>query len=92
MYHFDQAINCSVAYIPHCIWTAACGMIIMAGIAKGQLISNRLVGTYPEFSQKNERKNSTYDTSGRLVFVRFLEEIEDTKKTFQNKLTFKKRR
>ena len=25
-----------------------------------------------------------YDTSGRLVFVRFLEEIEDTKKTFQN--------
>ena len=25
-----------------------------------------------------------YDTSGRLVFVRFLEEIEDTKKTFRN--------
>ena len=25
-----------------------------------------------------------YDTSGRLVFVYFLEEIEDTKKTFGN--------
>ena len=31
-----------------------------------------------------------YETSGRLVFVRFLEEIEDTKKTFRNyKLTFR---
>ena len=29
-----------------------------------------------------------YDTSGRLVFVRFLEEINDTKKPFQNYLTF----
>ena len=28
-----QTINCSVAYIPHCIWTAACGMI-MARIAR----------------------------------------------------------
>ena len=30
-----------------------------------------------------------YETSGRLVFVRFIEEIEDTKKTFQNYLTFR---
>ena len=29
-----------------------------------------------------------YETSGRLVLVRFLEEIEDTKKTFRNYLTF----
>ena len=29
-----------------------------------------------------------YETSGRLVFVRFLEEIEDTKKIFRNYLTF----
>ena len=29
-----------------------------------------------------------YETSGQLVFIRFLEEIEDTKKTFQNYLTF----
>ena len=29
-----------------------------------------------------------YETSGRLDFVRFLEEIEDTKKTFRNYLTF----
>ena len=29
-----------------------------------------------------------YDASSRLVFVRFLEEIEDTKKTFWNQLTF----
>ena len=29
-----------------------------------------------------------YETSGRLVFVLFLEESEDTKKTFRNYLTF----
>ena len=29
-----------------------------------------------------------YETSGRLVFVHFLEEIEATKKTFRNYLTF----
>ena len=29
-----------------------------------------------------------YETSGRLVFVRFLEEIEYTKNTFRNYLTF----
>ena len=29
-----------------------------------------------------------YDTSGRLVFVLFLEEFEDIKKTFRNQLTF----
>ena len=29
-----------------------------------------------------------YDTSGRLVFVRFLEEIEDSKNTFWNWLIF----
>ena len=33
---------------------------------------------------------STYETSGWLVFVRILEEIEDTKKTFRNYLTFKR--
>ena len=32
-----------------------------------------------------------YDTSSRLVFVRFLEEIEDTKKPFRNYLTFSKK-
>ena len=37
----------------------------------------------PSFPPKNERTNSN-ETSGRLVFVRFLEEIEDTKKTFRN--------
>ena len=30
-----------------------------------------------------------YDTSGRLVFVRFLEEIDDPKKPFRNYLTFR---
>ena len=29
-----------------------------------------------------------YDTSSRLVFVRFLEEIEDTKEPFRNYMTF----
>ena len=44
-----------------------------------------------DFLQKrtNERiRLYYYDNSSRLVFVRFLEEIEDTKKPFQNYLTF----
>ena len=37
---------------------------------------------YPQFFQKMNEKIQLYyyDTSGRLVFVRFLGEIEDTKK------------
>ena len=52
---------------------------------KGQLISKGL------FSILNSLKKWTkkirlyyYDTSGRLVFVHFLGEIEDKKKTFRN--------
>ena len=47
--------------------------------SKGQLISKGL------FDKLNSSKNRTkkFD-SGRLVFVRFLEEFEDTKKTFRN--------
>ena len=33
--------------------------------------------------------NSSKKTTMQLVFVRFLEEIEDIKKTFRNQLTFK---
>ena len=37
-----------------------------------------------DVSKMNEQIRLYYDTSGRLVFVRFLGEIEDTKKTFRN--------
>ena len=52
---------------------------------KGQLISERTFW-YPQFFQKTNEKIRLkyYDTSGRLVFVRFLEEFEETKKTFRN--------
>ena len=42
------------------------------------------------FLQKTNEQNLFYycETLGRLVFVRFLEEIEDTKNTFRNYLTF----
>ena len=42
------------------------------------------------FFQKTNKQIQQYyyDTSGRLVFVLFLEETEDTKKIFQNQLTF----
>ena len=38
----------------------------------------------PILLPKKELTNSTlsYETSGQLVFIHFLEEIEDTKKTF----------
>ena len=51
---------------------------------KGQLISKCLFGVFNFFQKMNEQIRLYYDTSGRLVFVRFLEEIEDTKKTFRN--------
>ena len=43
------------------------------------------------FLPKIEQTNPLYcyETSGQHVFVHFLEEIEDTKKTFRNYLTFK---
>ena len=51
-------------------------ILLILNTVKGQLISKGLYGIL-----KNERKHSTYyyDTSGRLVFVRFLDEFEDTK-------------
>ena len=38
---------------------------------------------YPQFSPRTNEKNQLYyyDTSGRLVFVHFMGETEDTKKT-----------
>ena len=55
-------------------------------VSKGQLIQKGLVGVYHVFFQKTNKKFNLqyYDTSGRLVFVRFLEEFEDIKKTFRN--------
>ena len=52
----------------------------------GQLISKGLFGMYPQFYQKMNEKIQLnyYDTSGLLVFIRFLEEFEDTKKAFRN--------
>ena len=53
--------------------------------SKGQLISK---GLFAILNSSKKRTNkfdlNYYDTSGRLVFVRFLEEFEDTKKTFRN--------
>ena len=52
---------------------------------KGQLISKRFFGVIDFLQKMNERiQLYYYDNSGWLVFVRFLEEIEDTKKTFRN--------
>ena len=46
-------------------------------------------GVFDFLQKTNERiRLYSYDTSNRLVFVRFLEEIEGTKKPFRNYLTF----
>jgi hypothetical protein len=53
---------------------------------KDQLISKancQAVNTY------KKQKNELVFTNMRRVFIRFLEEIKDAKKTFQNYLTFK---
>ena len=52
---------------------------------KGQLISKGLFGILNSSKKTNKKiRLCYYDTSGRLVFIRFLGEIEDTKKIFRN--------
>ena len=52
---------------------------------KGQLISKWFFGVIDFLQKTNERIRLYYhDTSGRLVFVRFLEKIDDLKKPFRN--------
>ena len=51
--------------------------------AKGRLISKWFFGVIDFLQKTNDRiRLYYYDTSVRLVFVRFLGEFEDTKKTF----------
>ena len=76
---------------------------IFITVRKGQIISKWFFGVFDFLQKTNENKSIWsfepwkmnkgiqlyyYDTSNRLVFVRFLEEIEDTKNPFQNYLTF----
>ena len=53
---------------------------------KGLLISEGLFGDFNSPKKQTKQFDFTmyYDTSGRLVFVHFLGEIEDNKKTFRN--------
>ena len=56
-------------------------------LTKGQLISK--ANCQAVNSSKKRTNEFVYTTTmQRSVFVRFLEEIEDTKKTFRNYLTF----
>ena len=52
---------------------------------KGQLISK---ANCQAVNSSKKRTNEFVFTSIQCVFVRFLEEIEDSKKAFQNNLTF----
>ena len=61
--------------------------LICGGAAKGELISKWFFGVINFLQKTNERiRLYYYDTSGRLVFVRFFEEIDDYQKTI-SKLT-----
>ena len=53
---------------------------------KGQLI---LKANCQTVNPSKKRTNEFVFTTMRRVFFRFLEEIEDTKKTFRNCLTFR---
>ena len=57
-----------------------------SGSSKGQLI---LKANCQAVNSSKKGTNEFIFTTMRSVFVRFLEEIEDTKKTFRNYLTFK---
>ena len=56
------------------------------GNYKGQLI---LKANCQAVNSSKKRTNEFVFTTMRRVFVRFLEEIEDSKKAFRNNLTFK---
>ena len=59
--------------------------LLNPSISKGQLISKGLVGILNSPKKRTKKFNlQYYDTSGRLVFVRFFGRIEDTKKAFRN--------
>ena len=51
---------------------------------KGQVISKGIFSIFNSSKKTYEEiRLNYYDTSGRLVFVRFLEEFEDTKRHFE---------
>ena len=55
---------------------------ITTGVApKGQLISKCIFGIFNS-SRNQTKKFALYGTSSRIVFICFMEEFEDTKKTF----------
>ena len=59
--------------------------VVKLNSTKGQLISK---ANCQAMSSSKKRTNEFVFTTMPLVFVRFLEEIEDSKKTFRNYLTF----
>ena len=61
------------------------GCIKICRVAKGQIISK---ANCQAVNSSKKRTNEFVFITMRRVFVRFLEEIEDTKKTFRNYLTF----
>ena len=63
-------------------------IVIFLNVSKGQTKSKRFFQA--DVSSKKQRKEFNFTTM-RLVFVRFLEEIEDTKKAFRNELNFIKK-
>ena len=80
-----MSIHQSISDQPHLALSCFRLAVYTADLDKGQLISKGLVGILN--SSNNERKISTYskyyDTSGRLVFVRFLEELKTPKSPFE---------
>ena len=61
-------------------------MILKFHSGKGQLISK---ANCQAMNSSKKRTNEFDLTTMQCVFVRFLEENEDTKKTFRNQLTFR---
>ena len=60
-------------------------LLICWFLGKAQLISKWFLGSSIFLQKMNEQiRLYYYDTSSRLVFVRFLEEIDDPKKPFRN--------
>ena len=57
-------------------------------VSNVKLLSNFLKANCQAVDSSKKQKNEFVFTSMQRVFIRFLEEIEDFKKTFRNHLTF----
>ena len=86
IFTFGPVKSCNFKKKIESSWSKTVDLTHYSCVIKGQLISK---ANCQAVNSSKKWTNEFVFTTMRLVFVRFLEEIKDTKKTFRNYLTFK---